>query len=595
MRDASGEFREAQLDLKLFHTSSVKIRRLNREEMSVPFTDDLTEHVLQFVTSHKDRNAVSLVCKAWNKLEARSRQRVFIGNCYAVSPEKVVERFPRMMSLTLKGKPRFADFDLVPPKWGACVHPWVATLSLSCRLLEELRLKRMTVTDESLELIARSLPYFRVLALTSCDGFSTDGLATIASGCRHLTHLDLTENIINNKSGSWLNAFPETCTSLVSLNFENLDNEVDFPTLEELVARCTSLRTLKLNRSVSLKQLQRLLSRAPLLVELGTGSFSPALTTEDEANVRDTFSRCSQLQSLSGFWDVAPAHLPIIYPVCSNLLSLNLSYSPVTDMELVDIVNECQKLRRLWLMDSVGDAGLQAVAASCADLRDFRVYPARSGHGKGVTEEGLVSISEGCRSLSSILYFCNQMTNAAVEKMAQNCPTLLSFRLCIMEPARPDHITHGPMDGGFGAIVKLCKSLRRLAVSGWLTDRAFEYIGTYAKCLERLSVAFAGESDMGMQHVLRGCTSLKKLEIRDSPFGDMALLSGLHRYESMRSLWMSDCNVTFSGCSWLANQKPRLNVEIIHKNGRDPLVESVYVYRSVAGHRKDRPPFVVAL
>lgn len=42
----------------------------------------------------------------------------------------------------------------------------------------------MVVTDESLELIARSFKNFKVLVLSSCEGFTTDGLASIAANCR---------------------------------------------------------------------------------------------------------------------------------------------------------------------------------------------------------------------------------------------------------------------------------------------------------------------------------------------------------------------------------------------------------------------------
>eukprot|EP01018_Ginkgo_biloba_P015076 Gb_04515 [translate_table: standard] len=158
------------------------------------FPDEVLEHVLVFLTSSKDRNAVSLVCKAWYRAEAWGRRSVFIGNIYAVSPEIVVRRFPRIRSLTLKGKPRFADFNLVPPNWGADVLPWLLIISSAYPMLEELRLKRMTVTDESLELLAHSFPNFRALSLTSCDGFSTDGLAIIASDCRQ--YVDVQDDII---------------------------------------------------------------------------------------------------------------------------------------------------------------------------------------------------------------------------------------------------------------------------------------------------------------------------------------------------------------------------------------------------------------
>lgn len=135
----------------------------------------------------------------------------------------------------------------------------------------------------------------------------------------------------------------------------------------------------------------------------------------------------------------------------------------------------------MQVLDSVEDAGLRAAAATCKDLRDLRVFPmdAREDGNGCVSDEGLVAISEGCPNLQSILYFCQRMTNAAVVTMSKNCQNLTSFRLCIMGRHKPDHITHKPMDEGFGAIVMNCKKLTRLAVSGLLTNKAFEYIGNF--------------------------------------------------------------------------------------------------------------------
>ena len=148
------------------------------------FPDEVLEHVFNFVTSHRDRNAVSLVCKLWYRVEGYSRQRVFIGNCYAISPERLIARFPGVKSLTLKGKPHFADFNLVPQDWGGYVQPWIEALARSRIGLEELRLKRMVVSDESLDVLSRSFTNFKSLVLVSCEGFTTDGLAAIAANCR---------------------------------------------------------------------------------------------------------------------------------------------------------------------------------------------------------------------------------------------------------------------------------------------------------------------------------------------------------------------------------------------------------------------------
>lgn len=148
------------------------------------FPHEVLERILGFVKCHKDRSSVSLVCKDWYSAERWSRTHVFIGNCYSVSPEILIRRFPKIRSVTMKGKPRFSDFNLVPENWGADIHYWLVHFASAYPFLEELRLKRMTVTDESLEFLARSFPNFKALSLVSCDGFSTDGLTSIASYCR---------------------------------------------------------------------------------------------------------------------------------------------------------------------------------------------------------------------------------------------------------------------------------------------------------------------------------------------------------------------------------------------------------------------------
>jgi hypothetical protein len=148
------------------------------------FPEEVVEQILGYVTSHQDRNATSLVSRAWYHIERRCRRSVLVSNCYAVRPERVLVRFPSMRSLSVKGKPHFADFDLVPAGWGATADAWVDSCARACPGLEELRLKRMVVTDECLKLIAGSFPNFKSLVLVSCEGFSTAGLATITTNCR---------------------------------------------------------------------------------------------------------------------------------------------------------------------------------------------------------------------------------------------------------------------------------------------------------------------------------------------------------------------------------------------------------------------------
>ncbi|XP_010554129.1 PREDICTED: protein AUXIN SIGNALING F-BOX 2-like [Tarenaya hassleriana] len=571
------------------------------------FPDEVIEHVFDFITSHRDRNAISTVCKSWHKIERYSRRKVFIGNCYAINPERVIRRFPCLKSLVLKGKPHFADFNLVPHDWGGFVHPWIEALARSRVGLEELRLKRMVVSDESLELLSRSFVNFKSLVLVSCEGFTTDGLAAIAANCRHLRELDLHENEVDDNRGQWLSCFPDSSTSLTSLNFACLKGDINLSALERLVARSPNLKSLKLNRAVPLDALARIMTSAPQLMDLGVGSYVNDPTSDSYAKLKTAIRKFTSLRSLSGFLEASPRCLSGFHPICHNLVSLNLSYTAeIHGSYLVKLIQHCKKLQRLWILDSIGDIGLAVLASTCKELQELRVFPSDflGGFNEAVTEEGLVAISAGCPKLHSILYFCKQMTNAALKTVAKNCPNFIRFRLCILEPNKPDPVTSQPLDEGFGAIVKACKGLTRLSLSGLLTDQVFHYIGMYAEQLEMLSVAFAGDTDKGMVSVLNGCKKLRKLEIRDSPFGNEALLADVGKYETMRSLWMSSCQVTLGGCKRLANKAPRLNVEIINENENrvDPnghegdegkqVVEKMYLYRTVVGPRKDAPPYV---
>jgi len=175
--------------------------------------------------------------------------------------------------------------------------------------------------------------------------------------CRNLRELDLRESEVDDISGHWLSNFPDSCTSLISLNISCLGSEVSFSALERLVGRCPNLQTLRLNRSVPLDKLANLLSRAPRLVELGTGAYSSEVRPEVFSNLARSLSGCTHLKSLSGFWDVLPTYIPAFYPICSRLISLNLSYATIQSPDLIKLVSQCPNLQRLWVCLIFNDVG----------------------------------------------------------------------------------------------------------------------------------------------------------------------------------------------------------------------------------------------
>jgi len=183
----------------------------------------------------------------------------------------------------------------------------------------------------------------------ACLNVSLTNLLCANGNCRNLRELDLRESEVEDICGHWLSHFPDSYTSLVSLNISCLANEVNFPALERLVSRCPNMHTLRLNRAAPLDKLANLLRGAPQLVELGTGAYTSEMRPEVFTNLAAAFSGCKQMKGLSGFWDVLPSYLPAVYPVCSRLTSLNLSYATIQSPDLIKLVGQCQSLQRLWV------------------------------------------------------------------------------------------------------------------------------------------------------------------------------------------------------------------------------------------------------
>lgn len=137
--------------------------------------------------------------------------------------------------------------------------------------------------------------------------------------------------------------------SLEVLNFASLNSDVTFDALERLVSRCKALRVLKVNKHISLEQIQKLLLRVPQLMEVGTGSFQQELVPRQFAELETAFGSCKNLHILSGLWEASSVYLPVIYPACANLTYLNLSYATLQSDELSKLLPNCSNLRRLWV------------------------------------------------------------------------------------------------------------------------------------------------------------------------------------------------------------------------------------------------------
>ncbi|KAM3361564.1 protein AUXIN SIGNALING F-BOX 2-like [Capsicum galapagoense] len=327
--------------------------------------------------------------------------------------------------------------------------------------------------------------------------------------------------------------------------------------------------------------------------------------------------KCTSIRSLSlGIIDLGSRLLPAVYPICHNLTSLKLSPCLIS-ADFNRLIRRCIKLECLWVQGTfITDEELCVLASTCKELQELRI------------------IDTGCPKLKKLNYICNKISNEALITVAENCPNLVSFTLhnsweCIGKRVE-DVMAMQPLEEGFGAIVRLCKGLKRLRLCGRLTDQVFLYIGKYAKHLEVLTVNlikvttlgpsnrtfldfqvphFAGDSEKGILYVLNGCKKLKELDIRNSSFGNATLLEDVRKYEWMQCLYIENCQMNFGACKQLAHEMPSLNVEIIRKKtmrppgnntviinpGDNDKINKMYLYRMLVGPRKDAPDYVLTL
>lgn len=157
-----------------------------RRVFSLGLWDLALECVMDYIDDPSDRDAVSLVCRKWHRIDCVTRKHVTIAVCYSTTPQRLHERFPGLESLMIKGKPRAAMFfNLIPEDWGGYARPWVNEIAHNFVCLKSLHLRRMIVKDADIGVLVRARSHnLQSLMLDKCSGFSTDGLLLVAKFCR---------------------------------------------------------------------------------------------------------------------------------------------------------------------------------------------------------------------------------------------------------------------------------------------------------------------------------------------------------------------------------------------------------------------------
>lgn len=111
-------------------------------------SDEALECVMGQLEDPRDRGSVSLGCKKWYGMDAFTRKHVTVAFCYSIQASDLTRRFTRLESLTVKGKPRAAMYNLLPDDCGGYAKPWIDQISFTYLCLKAFNLGRMIVTDD---------------------------------------------------------------------------------------------------------------------------------------------------------------------------------------------------------------------------------------------------------------------------------------------------------------------------------------------------------------------------------------------------------------------------------------------------------------
>lgn len=183
------------------------------------------------------------------------------------------------------------------------------------------------------------------MSLTSCPLFQIL--------CSKLEQLEVERCNVKDPTGQWLRCFPETLTSLTSVNISCIKGEINPLDLSQLVARCPNLTTLKVNKTVAVDTIRSILLKSHRVVHLGLGSMHQNVVQNGQSSFHQLTSclrNYGPIQSLTLVHRVSAILLRALYPVCVNLVFLNVRFVEVRlGSELVSFITRCANLKRLWV------------------------------------------------------------------------------------------------------------------------------------------------------------------------------------------------------------------------------------------------------
>ncbi|KAI3838142.1 hypothetical protein MKX03_000660 [Papaver bracteatum] len=587
----------------------------SKKSRNYDIPDLALECIMAYINDSYDRSSISMVCRKWYEIDSITRKHVTINFCYTINPYRLSQRFPRLESLKLKGKPRAARFNLIPGNWGGYLDPWIREISKSFNCLKSLHLRRMIVYDADLQVLVGSHSHLlQVLRLDMCSGFSTDGLKLVTRSCRCLRTLVFEDSTVEEKDGEWLHELALNNTVLETLNFYSTDiGKISTQDLELIARNCKSLISVKIGDSEIL-DLAGFFQAAKTLEEFGGGSFS------EEPDKYSVISFPRTLHSVAISY-MGKDELPIFFPFASQLKKLDLLYVLFDTEDHCQLIQRCPNLEVLETRNLIGDQGLELLSQNCKRLKKLRIELGADDEqgieeGQGVvTHRGLSALAQGCVELEHLTVYVSDITNEPLELMGMHWKNLCDFRLILHDRGRM--MTELPLDNGIRALLKGCPTLTRLSLylcTGGMTDLGLGYIGQYGHNVRSFMLGNVGQSDAGLLEFAKGCPKLQKLEMRCGYFSERAVSLATTRLPSLRLIWWQGYKTSGRPSDLLTMVRPFWNIEyspprqdvvtdeegqvVRDEEGQEAVIKhppQLLAYYSLAGERTDYPDTVIPM
>ncbi|KAL2969709.1 hypothetical protein AAZX31_15G096500 [Glycine max] len=396
--------------------------------------DELLIKIFRRLDSKSSRDAGSLVCTRWLRLE----------------------RFTRAAISSPRGRRRASGNSSVKLHYVNDKHGSASDQS---------DLDSLCISDSGLTALAEGFPKLEKLRLIFCSNVTSEGLSSLARKCTSLKSLDMQGCYVGDQG---LAAVGQCCKQLEDLNLRFCEGLNDIGLVELALGVGNALKSL--------------------------GVAACAKITDVSM---ETLSLDSEFIHNKGVLSVIKGcpHLKVLKLQCINLtddvlkvvgtrwLSLELlalySFQRFTDKGLCAIGNGCKKLKNLTLKiatgckelthlevngcHNIGALGQESVGKSCQHLSELALlYCQRIG------DAGLLQVGQGCKFLQALhLVDCSNIGNEAMCGIAIGCRNLkkLYIRRCYKIMLESCHMVYcyGRTSVGVTTVWKVSQRTKRQA------------------------------------------------------------------------------------------------------------------------------------